>query len=265
MSERKQLTGHEIKQAEIGILDYIDFVCRKNNLSYNLDYGTLLGAVRHKGFIPWDDDIDISMPRKDYNKFLEIVHENDSRYKLLCQEYNPNYFYEFAKIVDSHTKLKETDTIDLPEMGVWVDVFPRDRVPKHYRIIRPFIIFAVTMRIFAVQPKFPRKHSILFYPLWLIARVTGFRLFLRLSNYLSTSCKSHNSKYEGYLAAMTKGKYFWETALFDNLIKLPFEEKNYPAPHKYHQYLTDMYGEYMTLPPEDKRVRHSFTVYWNKC
>ena len=98
----EKIKSNEIKQIELDILKYIKRQCEKYNLRYYLAYGTLLGAVRHKGFIPWDDDIDIHMPREDYGKFIELEHNNpDSKYRILSPKYNKDYYYSFAKMIDN--------------------------------------------------------------------------------------------------------------------------------------------------------------------
>lgn len=262
MKKGRLLTTEEIKKLEIGILDYIDSICKKHKLTYILDYGTLLGAIRHRGFIPWDDDIDISMPRKDYDKLIEILSKETSRYKLLCHELNPNYIYEFAKVVDTHTILNETVTINSNDMGVWVDIFPYDNIPKFKFIIHIFTLLALIMRIFAVQPKFPAKHSKLFFPLWILARLIGYKYFLKIIDKLSTLSKNKETKYIGYLPLFAKN-YYWDKNMFKNLIEVEFEARKYPAPNNYDRYLKDVYGNYMELPPESQRKTHPIEAWWN--
>ena len=96
----KQLTIEDAKQIELEILDYIDTLCKKHNINYIINYGTLIGAVRHEGFIPWDDDIDLSMPREDYQRFINIFQKEKSKYKLLSLETDKNYFNNFVKQYD---------------------------------------------------------------------------------------------------------------------------------------------------------------------
>lgn len=127
----KEINTVELKRIELDILKYIKTQCEKYNLRYYLAYGTLLGAVRHKGFIPWDDDIDIHMPREDYDKLIELEYNNpDSKYKLLSPKYNKDYYYSFAKMVDNETILEETGLKQIKELGVYVDIFPLDYIKK---------------------------------------------------------------------------------------------------------------------------------------
>ena len=123
----KQLTIEDAKQIELEILDYIDTLCKKHNINYIINYGTLIGAVRHQGFIPWDDDIDLSMPREDYQRFITIFQKEKSKYKLLSLETDKNYFNNFIKITDSTTKIIDTRNTKTYDSGVFIDIFPMDR------------------------------------------------------------------------------------------------------------------------------------------
>ena len=182
----EKIPSEEIKKIEISILDYIASVCEENNIGYYLAYGTLLGAIRHHGFIPWDDDIDIYMLREDYMKFIEIAKEHiHHRYKLLSIYNDDDYYYEFAKVVDSNTKLKINNVKQIKKEGVWVDIFPLDNVPKHVFFLKILINFLVVCRILSVYIKFPHeKRNIILYPLWAISKCIGPRFFLKMTEKL---------------------------------------------------------------------------------
>lgn len=123
----KKLTLDEVKKIQLEILAYIDSFCKKNNISYFINYGTLLGAVRHKGFIPWDDDIDISMDRKYYNMFIEKFNQDSSKYKILSLDTDKAYFNNFIKVVDTTTKIVDNRNYKTFSCGVFVDIFPMDK------------------------------------------------------------------------------------------------------------------------------------------
>ena len=127
MSEKQEMTIEEIRQKQMAITDYIDSVCEKAGLRYSLSYGTLLGAVRHKGFIPWDDDLDVMMVRKDYEAFISAVKAyNNPNFRILYQE---NTWFPWVKIIAADTYIIERDDYHIKDYGVWVDVFPYDEVP----------------------------------------------------------------------------------------------------------------------------------------
>ena len=101
----RKLSIEEAKQSELDILAFIDSFCKKNNIDYFINYGTLIGAIRHKGFIPWDDDIDISMTRENYERFIQLFKREQSKYKILTLETDERYYNNFIKVVDSTTRI----------------------------------------------------------------------------------------------------------------------------------------------------------------
>ena len=264
MNVNKRISAQDVKDIEINILDYIDSICKKHHIEYFLGYGTLLGAIRHKGFIPWDDDIDICMKRKDYEKFISVLsNEQHETYNLLHSSIDSTYYYEIAKVVDVRTKVIGHEVDDIPNEGVWVDIFPLDAVSKHQKFQRYLVKVCMVFRIMSVYKKFPaHKRSYLFYPLWLIARLVGFKLPLKITDWLSKS--GTNENIIGYIAAMstTGSKYCSPASWFKETVEVDFEGKKYPAPKAYHDYLKSKYGDYMKLPPENKRVGHPVEAYW---
>ena len=139
----QKLSLDEIKNSELLILDDIDRVCRKNNIKYSLAFGTLIGAVRHKGFIPWDDDIDIVMTRDNYDKFIHTyINEKNENYSILNHEFDKNYYHQFTKVVDNRTTINNDNLREIKNMGVWVDVFPVDKISsKNLRLNLKLINF----------------------------------------------------------------------------------------------------------------------------
>ena len=125
-----QMTLEDLKKTQIEILDYVSSFCIGNNIKYWIDCGTLLGAIRHKGYIPWDDDIDIGMLREDYNKFIAIFNTNDSggRYHVRCIENDASFNMAFAKVLDNKTVLYEPDETGF-KLAVNIDVFVYDNAP----------------------------------------------------------------------------------------------------------------------------------------
>ena len=126
----KQMTTDEIKKVQLDILIYVDKICKDNNIKYSLAYGTLIGAIRHKGFIPWDDDIDIVLKRSEYERLLEVLYKDDNSKYMIFSMKDEGYFYPYAKVGDLDTIIREKNWPDIQNLGVNIDVFPVDYVPE---------------------------------------------------------------------------------------------------------------------------------------
>lgn len=267
----EQITNiKEVQSLALQILCYVDRVCRENNIKYALAGGTLLGAVRHKGFIPWDDDIDIIMPRPDYEKFLKIMdNTNSNNFKCLHYGENfPNYFYRFAKVVDLSTSLREAEYIQNPDLGVFVDVFPVDGIDinKAEKILNKSRKYS-TLLMFSANKKYTKSphgflRSILKFFVFCHSKLFGWKFWLKKhENYVK------NFKFEDYEFSMpyagANGKRdVLEKHYFNEIIELEFESHKFCAFKEYDKYLTHVYGNYMQLPPKEKQVtHHEFKIY----
>ena len=234
----KQLTIEDAKQIELEILDYIDTLCKKHNINYIINYGTLIGAVRHQGFIPWDDDIDLSMPREDYQRFINIFQKEKSKYKLLSLETDRNYFNNFIKIIDSTTKIIDT--------CYKLESFKLLSFSKHKNIVYKDSLLKDWIRT----------------AFWLLLRPVSPRYFANKIEKEIQKYSRKNGQYMAFIPSKFKEKEVFPSATFDKTIDLPFENLSLPAPEKYDTILTQFYGDYMTLPPEEKRFySHEFHAY----
>lgn len=262
---KEQLSLDEIKKCELDILIYIDNICRENNLRYYLFYGTLLGAIRHKKFIPWDDDIDIVMPREDYEKFISLFEKQSSTAKYQCQVPLKNgYFYEFAKVYDTTTWVDETD-VCTSDGGLWVDIFPLDGLNPKDRWAHKMLQLLNRCRSAAVRTKFPHRTSgglvVPEYLFWCTCRLIGYKAFLKKSIAISKRYKYDKCEYVGYASSYPALHKYMKKEWLEETIDVEFEGQRFIAPKDYHHILTNIYGDYMKLPPEDKRLPHPMKAY----
>lgn len=248
---------NRLQQIQLQILDEIVRICKENGLRYCLTGGTCLGAVRHKGFIPWDDDIDVKMPRMDFNRFIEITSEdNDSDFFLDYYLTNPNYGRCFAKYCKKNTLFIEPNGL---KQAIYVDIFVQDKVPGPEYTAKsklPILIHKLdaitTVRWEGLRGR-DFKTKIVYYA----TRWMPVKWFFKLETRLMTRFENTDAQY--YLNYGSPYNLVKETipiSEFEPYTQLEFEGKMYNAPRNWDLYLSRIYGDYMTLPPVEKRVTH---------
>lgn len=267
----KKMTLDEVKQVELDALKYLKKICKKHNLTYFLCGGTLLGAIRHQGFIPWDDDIDVMLPRKDYMRLLEIL-EYSSNYDILTPYNDKDYYFFFSKMVDRRTILKENGSPKINKLGVNIDIYPLDGLPlrepeKFLNDIRNEFsdFFFSKMNLYYTSEKpFKKIFKVLYYlPKYI--KLSNINWFERKMKILMLM-----EKYDfdiSKIVAYTLPKYGLKEILgkevFSKTTNVKFEDEYFSAPIGYDKYLSNLYGDYMKLPPESKRKSHHyFKAYW---
>lgn len=260
----RKIEIQEIKRLEIEILDFVVEVCNTKNLKYFLSYGTLLGAIRHKGFIPWDDDIDICMPREDYNVLLEYLRTlKSSKFKVLISHVD-NYYYPFAKVINTDTIVPIREIEELHELGVWIDIFPLDGIPTTHEKIYRFLMDSLShirhLAVFKKLPQLSLKKLIIIWPCWKFSRLIGLFNMLKWTEILATKKSYKEVKKVGVVVEPDSGAYF-DKQMFENLILAEFEHKKYNVPADYDTYLKSIYGNYMQFPPVEKRIAHGIVAY----
>lgn len=269
---RKITSLDEMKQIELGILDYVSSFCEKHNLTYFLAYGTLLGAVRHKGFIPWDDDVDICMPREDYKKLCDLWINENNQYELFECEKNKNYMYPFAKVSDSHTLISERNINESCGFGIYIDIFPLDGLDGGKEKNKKFVASCERlekMRCFSMMPmrEFGHVNPIINFfrmIIWCGLKIIGCRRFARILNRKAQKYEEKNTDYVGCLVTQDGDKEIVPAKWYKEEVLLQFEENMYKAPKYYDKILKTCYGNYMELPPEEQRVlKHGFQA-WEK-
>jgi len=270
--EATYLTLEEIKACELNILRTFHAFCEAHGLTYFLAGGTLLGAIRHKGFIPWDDDIDVMMPRPDAMRLLELARDGlDEHLKLDTWYLDKTSTSTMIKIVDTRTRAEFEDSVVQPGYGVWIDVFVADGVPddpaqnrrdfKRTRLLMDLLTASLT-RIGA-QRRTPLL-TVLQYgllPVILPIRVVGYHTYIRKMFQISMRYGyEDHGKIAVYEGRGGIGEIMEKKELFPR-IKVPFEGEEFYTMHNYDAYLHSMYGDYMTPPPPEKQVsRHLMKV-----
>ena len=263
--DKKELSVDEIKQRVFDVLCYIDDVCKKNGIVYYLDSGTLLGAVRHKGFIPWDDDVDILVDRADYERFIKAINNDGDHYRALSMHNTKDYHYLFAKVVDTETELIE-EPVSVEGMGVFVDVFPMDHLPssdiKRRLFQRKIHLYRMALTVLRRNEQGDKPNCAIQKVVYLMFKHSGWKKVQFKLDSMLAKRKDQVTKYKGNVVCSFNPYRDVKTEIYGEPVKLQFESREFSAPKKYKEYLTILYGDYMKLPPEDKRVsNHDFKVY----
>lgn len=270
---------NKLQKIQLMILKDVDKVCKENGIKYYLVGGTLLGAVRHKGFIPWDDDLDIAMYREDYVKFKALMSEFDSE-KYFIQNFDTdnNYIRYITKVRLNGTKQVERQ-VDSTEIhhGIYIDVFPLDRVDKKNgvdlklrgKLLKYLYLFKVA---YINNPKSNDRKikKIIKKYLQLLSKLIPPRLINNMYDYLCTKTNKKNCKYTTSFAS----GYGWKKQLFPNEyygdgLFLEFEGNFFRVPERYDLILESLFGNYMELPPVSRRnsghdlVEIDYGIYQN--
>lgn len=268
----REIQSEEIKQIEYELLCKIDKVCKENDISYSLTGGTLIGAIRHNGFIPWDDDIDIQMPRKDYMRFLDICAKNDVGFDAMSIYSNPKYTELFAKAVDRDTLLVEVNREKRGyDQGVYVDIFPVDGMGhtlkeakrRYYRkaFQRELLVAAKWSRLFRSKTK-PWYYEPIRFVMFVLSRCVSREKMIKNIEKYCMKYDMEEMEYSTIYSGVYRTKEIMETKYYQDYETCKFEDGTFPVLKRYDPYLRKIFGDYMQLPPEEKRVtHHTFTVY----
>ena len=261
----------EARQIELNILEYIDKTLKDKGISYWLDAGTLLGSVRHKGFIPWDDDIDLVILRQDYDRAIELLNNSSRRYKVLTMHNTEDYYYTFAKVIDTHTHIVERGWREIKSLGICVDLFPLDYLPAEDKEFSYFAntIFALrSMATFSMMDREQFKRARFKQKMECLAgRIYGPKRALKK---IEKICADYSAAHPDtgmiadIVAANDRGVRI-SSDVFARTLDGEFEGNLYPIPVGYDRLLRSYYGEYMELPPVEQQVpTHAFHAYWIK-
>ena len=272
--DAKQDNNAMLKKNLLEVFYFVIKFLDAHNLRYWATGGTCIGAVRHKGFIPWDDDIDIRMPIEDYKKLLNLRDElQGSRYKLIAPG-DQNYYYDFIKIVDTNTTIWEYEERPFV-MGVFVDIFPchptnisnetfRENTIKYNKLFYRYSRTIVQMNgdhLFQALRAKQYIHLISYFRTKLLFR-NSTRYYNEYIDFLRTLDDSTGKRYACYEGGVPS-QFIYEREWFDELIDAPFENLTIKIPSKYHLFLSSIFGDYMELPAEEKRISIHGKAYIN--
>ena len=275
----QELSLFDIQETGKKILEYIADVCEDYDIPFYLAYGTALGAVRHHGYIPWDDDVDIYMTRECFCRFAEVMDKQDnSRYKLLYTVKDKSYAMPLPKVIDTTTIwYQNSQREDLMPLGVWVDIFVLDNVPadesERERFIKKLDHNQIGWTYLFKKKDYASRTGVaamIKRCIWFVFRHISPRFFaLRLDKL----AQQYNEKATGYFGSMSfageEGRHqeVLPYSVIGNGVWAEFEGRQYRIPEMWDQYLTDYYGDYMTLPPEEDRdpqKKHPHTAFWRE-
>ncbi len=274
---KRLMTIQELQKTEVEILQAFHLFCEKHHLRYYLGGGTAIGAIRHHGFIPWDDDIDVMMPRPDYVKFQQLCPNGmlDAYRKLDSRQVDPDCPSAIVRIYDTRTEIT-FDNFRIPyTIGCWIDVFCIDGVesdPKkrkkqfrEMRVANDLFICCLTKFGGKRRSKMATILQYALLPALPFIRAVGYKKYLR---WIDDIAKRHDfdaCEYVGVLGGRAGVKETMKKSSMEPAQLMDFDGYQFYVAANYDEYLTNLYGDYMQLPPESERVsRHEINVYWKE-
>lgn len=269
-------SNKKVQELTVNLLKVFIKICEENDLRYYFTGGSLIGVLRHKGFIPWDDDIDVGMPRRDYEKFLEIVKTNEQEGYAICNRHTDSaWHFAMSQFIDMESEV-EINIAEQPRKAhVWIDVFPLDGLPSG-KIARWFRVKNILIHRYLVQiahintqVDINRKRPLIEKLILKIFKVVNIGKFINakciLDHLEKVLCKDdfYKSQYVGNMLGRYREKEVVPQNYFGTPKKGEFESIIVNIPEKSHELQTALYGSYMDLPPEDERVAHNVKIL--KC
>jgi lipopolysaccharide cholinephosphotransferase len=256
----------------LGILKEVHEFCQKHHLKYSLAYGTMLGAVRHKGFIPWDDDIDIIMPRRDYDVLISSFNSEThiQNLQLISHDIDSRYYLPFAKVVNRDTDVKENVNSNF-HIGIFVDVFALDNMSDDevkgadlYRQVKRYGNLLTMKNLVRDKNRSWSKNLLIRLFHCCLSVIPRTMIIRHIDKLIRKYAGPTMTQYVGNIYPGNYGKKeIMPSSWWDNVMEVDFEEYKFNVSKEYHKILSNLYGNYMQLPPENKRVtHHGFKAFW---
>ena len=255
IENKKSVTSEEHRKIFLAILDEVDGFCRSNGIRYSISYGTLLGAVRHRGFIPWDHDLDINMPYPDMIRFKESFHSKDFKY---CDVDTERFFeYPFSRV--SYLPTYQKVGLRGESYGVSIDLYPVVGCPDDDSEVERF--FSKGRRRVFIKRGFVKTRYELMKVIP-IQTIPGFNTFQRnYRNFMLQFPYDYGRRFF-HVGGFYKWYEVFDFDMFEEMVELDFEGRKYLATARYDEYLTQLYGDYITPPPESQRTDFNKSNYF---
>lgn len=264
----RPMTQEEVKKIQLNILIYVDAICRQNDINYSLAFGTLIGAVRHRGFIPWDDDIDIILMRDEYKKLLKCLYmDKNDLYKVLSPR-DEGYWYNYTKVTDKRTFIKEKNWPDFQGLGVNIDIFPLDFLPED----NPESFYNEAIQAdkglkYCLTDIAYKDNNFIKSCIKKLCRFNEVKKYRKRDEW---HWKKEHEKIVGksepgsHIGQIVSAPYkIWKREWMETFTNIEFEGNEFQVTEEYDAMLKNTYGDYMKLPPEKERVsNHDFISYW---
>lgn len=276
MTDARLMKIEDYKTLVKDMLGYVHKVCIENNIHYFVAYGTLIGAVRHDGYIPWDDDIDIWMLGEDYERFVDVFSQSTQNYYILSADNSPNYYNLMSRICSKAGTLKLKGVTNIDNLGPFIDIFPIYKAPEEYEERMKFyeeiknanfdVRYSIPFKYYRTQTLKGQVSSVL----QIIKRIKkryfiGTKELKRIRRELVTKYENTDSDcyYAVFDLARISDKRIFSRKEIDEVEAHRFEDIEVLIPKAYDSILTRIYGDYMKLPPIEERVaHHHFIPYW---
>ena len=255
----KEININELKEIQLEIMDYVHAFCIKHEINYWIDNGTLLGAIRHGGYIPWDDDIDIGMLREDYDRFLKLFNQSSDKYKVYSIENKRDFMYPFAKVLDLDTVIYEPNEEGI-KIAINIDVFVYDNAPDDLEYVK---------KMYKKRDKYNKYYHFLLYKTKIksegkfslikdvckgaLEKISPAFLCKKIIKNSKRFCNFETTKVGNFTSI---SKIYCDKKLVSTSIDVKFEDRVYKAPAGYDEWLRAFYGDYMELPPKEKQISH---------
>lgn len=268
----KKMTNDEYKERLLTMFSYFNEFCKKNNIEYSLIGGSLIGAIRHNGMIPWDDDIDVVMSLSNYKKLQNIMENdcNNNDYYFCNHINNSSYFYPYIKLIDKKTIIKnENNYKTIDNYGIFIDIFcynylPDNKILQKLYFVKLLILKSIISGYANSSIKKGDKYKYIKIFGKFFAKILGIKRILQLYNNLTLKERKKSKNLISNWPSYALSKEIQDSNIINEYINHNFDGINASIFKKYDLILKRTYGDYMILPPKEERKTHNIETYWRQ-